>query len=141
MEYVYMQKPYPEGVAGVEVNVIAIDQNDHIIPIGTVTSEPSGVYAIEFTPVDKGLYKIIATFQGSDSYWSSYAETFLLVVTGKSDSSNAEKISDVSSTSMEMSNVGSTFSDSILILALVCGIILGGGILASRNKKFLQQSE
>jgi hypothetical protein len=141
MEYVYMKKPFPEEVVGVEVNVTAIDQDDNYIHIGTVMSEPSGVYAIDFTPTDPGLYKIVASFQGSDSYWPSYAETFLLVVSGKSDSSgNQKKVSDVSS-SLQTSNVGSTSSDSLLIIALVCGIIMGGVLLAYRNKKFRHWSE
>lgn len=106
------------------VNLTVIDPSDNCYQIGTVTSEPSGVYAIEFTPPDGGLYKIIATFQGSDSYWPSYAETFLLVEGKSKDQKQTSTSSSIS-------------SDSLLIVALLGGLTMGGGLVASRNKKLL----
>ena len=124
MEYVYMQKPYPEEVTGVEVNLTVIDPNDNHYQIGTVTTEPSGIFAFDFSPSTGGLYKIRATFQGSDSYWPSYGETFLLVE-GKTKDSK------------QTSYTGSIYLDSLLIIVLLGGITVGGGLLASRNKKSL----
>ena len=43
--------------------------------IGTATSDMSGFYSIQWTPEHEGKYTIIATFEGSKSYYSSYAET------------------------------------------------------------------
>jgi hypothetical protein len=40
-----------------------------------------GTFAIMWTPATPGLYKIVATFEGSGAYYSSYAETALGVVT------------------------------------------------------------
>jgi len=129
MEYVYMQKPCPEKVTGVEVNLTAIDPNDNYYQIGTVTSEPSGVYGFDFTPPDPGLYKIIATFQGSDSYWPSYAETFLLVEGKPKEPKNTT------------SNINPTFGDSLLAIGLIGLSTLIGGLVTSRNKKFLHWSK
>jgi len=53
----------------------AIDPNGNFIHIGTVTSDMSGMFNKMWTPEHEGEYKIIATFEGSDSYWSSYSET------------------------------------------------------------------
>ena len=75
MDYLYMQKPYPDYVEGVEVKLETLDPNNNFYEIGTVTSDVSGLYSILWEPPVPGKYTIIATFDGSDSYWSSYAET------------------------------------------------------------------
>ncbi len=46
------------------------------------TTDSAGQYAIAWTPPIQGVYTVIATFQGSDSYWSSQAETAVNVVQG-----------------------------------------------------------
>jgi outer membrane protein assembly factor BamB len=75
MEYLYMQKPCPANVKGVEVTLDTVDPNGNFVHIGTVTSDASGLFSHMFTPEVPGKYTIIATFAGSESYWSSYAET------------------------------------------------------------------
>ena len=75
MEYLYMQKPMPMGAKGVEVKLEALDPNMNFYEIGTVTSDASGFYSHMWTPEVPGKYTIIATFEGSESYFSSYAET------------------------------------------------------------------
>ncbi|MCW4054082.1 MAG: hypothetical protein NWE84_04065, partial [Candidatus Bathyarchaeota archaeon] len=122
MEYVYMQKPYPDKVTGVEINLTVVDPNNDFYQIGTVISEPSGVYGFEFTPTVSGLYKIIATFQGSDSYWPSSAETFLLIEGKTKDTKKA-------------SSESSAYGDSSLIIGLLGAITIGGVLLATINKK------
>jgi hypothetical protein len=84
MEYLHMQHPidgywHDLTVTGVPVTLLAIDTNSNVIGIGTVTSDVSGSYQMEWTPSTEGLYKITATFAGSDSYGSSWAETGLSV--------------------------------------------------------------
>jgi hypothetical protein len=126
MEYVYMQKPYPKKATGVEVNLEVVDPNNDRYQIGTVKSEPSGVYGFDFTPPGPGLYKIIATFQGSDSYWPSVAETFLLVE-GKTDKPTSEA---------NALSGDSVLIDSVLIIGLLCASITGGVLIASRSRTF-----
>jgi len=75
MEYLYMQKPIPADAKGVEITLDAIDPNGNFISIGRVTSDMSGMFKKMWTPEIEGEYTIIATFEGSESYWSSYAET------------------------------------------------------------------
>ena len=79
MEYLYMQQAKPENAKGVEVTLSAIDPNGNYIPIGTVTSNIDGNYAIPYIPEVPGTYQIIAEFAGSKSYGPSSATTFLTV--------------------------------------------------------------
>ncbi|HJW65142.1 MAG TPA: hypothetical protein VJ507_00005, partial [Candidatus Bathyarchaeia archaeon] len=61
------------------VQLTALGSDGSAIDLGTVTSDESGQYAKAWTPSSEGLYKIYATFAGSESYWSSHAETALSV--------------------------------------------------------------
>ncbi|MCX8151104.1 MAG: PQQ-binding-like beta-propeller repeat protein [Candidatus Bathyarchaeota archaeon] len=79
MEFLYMQKPCPANAKGVPVKLTAIDANGNAINIGTTTSDASGLYAMTWTPPSAGMYKIVATFEGSGSYWPSSAETAISV--------------------------------------------------------------
>ena len=75
MEYLYMQQAFPADAKGVEVTLDTVDPNGNFINIGTVTSDMSGMFSHMFTPEVPGKYTIIATFEGSESYWRSTAET------------------------------------------------------------------
>ena len=84
MEYLYMQQPCPMMVNGVEVKLETLDPNGNFYEIGTVTSDASGMYKLMWEPPVPGEYTIIATFAGSESYFSSYAETAIGVATAQS---------------------------------------------------------
>jgi outer membrane protein assembly factor BamB len=75
MDYVYMQQNCPTYYTGVEVKLETLDPNNNFYEIGTVTSDASGMYKLMWEPPVPGEYTIIATFTGSDSYGSSWAET------------------------------------------------------------------
>jgi len=80
MEYLFMDKPRPTYPAGVDVSIDAADPNNNFIHIATVTSDDAGAYSYQWTtPKVPGKYQIIATFAGSKSYYSSYAETAMAV--------------------------------------------------------------
>jgi hypothetical protein len=79
MEYLYMQKPKPTNATGVQVTLTTLDPNNNIETIGTVTSDTNGNYGISWTPPVPGLYKITATFSGTNSYWGSDSTTYLIV--------------------------------------------------------------
>jgi len=79
MEYMYMQKPKPANTIGVPVTLVAIAEDGTSEIIGTVTSDESGTYGTAWTPSAKGVYKIVANFDGSDSYFSSWAETHVVI--------------------------------------------------------------
>jgi hypothetical protein len=79
MGYVYQQKPLPTIFTGVDVTVTVIDANGNYRVIGTTITDASGSYGIQWTPDIAGKYAVIATFAGTNGYWSSYAETYFAV--------------------------------------------------------------
>jgi hypothetical protein len=79
MDYVYMQKPRPTDTKGVDVTLNVIDANGNYRPIGSTTSDANGFYSFEWQPDITGKYTVIASFEGSQSYWPSHAETAFTV--------------------------------------------------------------
>jgi len=80
MEYLHMQLPidglyHNVTVTGVPVSIDATDSNGGTVHLATVTSDVSGTFSYTWTPTTEGDYKITATFAGSNSYGSSWAET------------------------------------------------------------------
>jgi hypothetical protein len=79
MEYVYQQKPRPADTVGVEVVIEVLDPNNNFYEVGRATSDGDGLFHCAFTPEVPGEYTIIATFEGSEGYWPSHAETAINV--------------------------------------------------------------
>jgi len=79
MEYVYMQKPKPSDVTGVEVVISVLDPNNNFYEVGRTTSDADGFYKLAFEPLVPGEYTVIATFEGSASYYGSHAVTAINV--------------------------------------------------------------
>jgi outer membrane protein assembly factor BamB len=75
MEYLYMQSPKPTNATGVPVTLSYIDPNNNYFVIGTTTTDTNGQYSYTFTPNVPGTYTITASFVGSNSYYSSSAQT------------------------------------------------------------------
>ena len=80
MLYVYKQFARPADVMGVEVVVSVLDPNGNAYEVGTTTSDASGFFKLMFTPLVPGEYTVIATFEGSEAYYGSFAETAVGVV-------------------------------------------------------------
>jgi len=81
MEYTYMDQPMPTNARGVEVSIDAVDPNNNFVHITTVTSDDGGHFGLTWTPPNiPGQYTLIASFAGSESYYSSLAETTAIVV-------------------------------------------------------------
>jgi outer membrane protein assembly factor BamB len=78
MLHVYKQFERP-NVNGVTVRLEAIDPNGNYQNYGTTTTDPYGTFGFSFDPEVPGLYMLIATFEGSDSYYGSTATTFVTV--------------------------------------------------------------
>ena len=75
MEYLYMQMPKPTNATGVPVTLSYIDSNNNCFTLGTTTTDINGQYSYVFTPDIPGTYTIIASYDGSNSYFSSSAQT------------------------------------------------------------------
>jgi outer membrane protein assembly factor BamB len=79
MEYLYQQQPRPDDATGVTVKLEAVDPNNEYHNLGTTISDPYGNYGFDFKPEVEGKWMIIATFEGTDSYYSSTETTYLKV--------------------------------------------------------------
>ena len=75
MECLYHQQPCPENLNGVQVKLTAVDASGNTEDIGTVTSDGYGMFKKMWTPENEGAYTITAIFEGSGSYYTSFAET------------------------------------------------------------------
>jgi outer membrane protein assembly factor BamB len=81
MQYKYMDQPMPTNAKGVAVSIDAVDPNNNFVHLGDTTSDNTGNYGFAWTPPNiPGKYTIIASFAGSESYFSSLAETTAIVV-------------------------------------------------------------
>jgi outer membrane protein assembly factor BamB len=79
MQYVYMQFPRPTDVAGVEVVLSVLDPNNNYYEVGRTTADEDGFFRMPFEPEVPGEYTVIATFEGSKSYYGSEAKTAISV--------------------------------------------------------------
>ena len=79
MEYVYMQKPRPTDVTGVDVTLNVLDANGNYRPIGTTTADADGFYSFNWMPDIEGKFTVYASFEGSESYWPSHAVSSFVV--------------------------------------------------------------
>ena len=75
MEHVYQNQPFPSDATGVVVTLSVEDANGNVYEIGTTTSDTSGTFGFTWTPIISGDYKVMATFDGSNSYYGSCAAT------------------------------------------------------------------
>jgi outer membrane protein assembly factor BamB len=85
MAYLHLQMPidgiwHNETIKGVPVMLTAIAGDGSYIDIGTVVTDGySGTFGVAWTPPKEGTYKILASFNGDDSYGSSSATTWITV--------------------------------------------------------------
>ncbi|HLN46302.1 MAG TPA: hypothetical protein VK209_11405 [Candidatus Sulfotelmatobacter sp.] len=81
MDYLHMQNATlqnnPPVPTGVTVKLSAVGPNGNAIDIGTVISNSGGSFSEIWTPPTEGKYTVYATFDGSNSYYGSYAQTAL----------------------------------------------------------------
>ena len=112
MEFLYMQQERPANVHGVPVKLVAIDANGNSQDIGAVTSDSDGLFKKVWTPSAAGEYTIVATFEGSGSYGSSYAET-------------AVGVSVAAATPAPEEAPAYSTTDIVIIVAVIVAILIG----------------
>jgi len=78
MHYVYMQWPTTYEVEGVKVFIKFEDPNGEYYS-ATVTTDETGMFSNSWAPSIVGDYKVTAIFEGSESYYTSYATTTFTV--------------------------------------------------------------
>ncbi len=134
MEYLYMQKPFPEDATGVEVTLEVTDSNDNTYIIGTTTADNTGAYGFMYTPEIPGNFTVTATFLGSNSYGMSRATTYFSI-------SEAEEPVEIPQYPQYGSNEWPAYPqyttpELIIIVALVVAIVIGViNLLLVRKRK------
>ena len=140
MDYLYMQNATllnaPPDCLGVPVTLTAVSSTGTTVNLGTVTSDGSGFFEYQWTPTTQGLYKIYATFEGSNSYFSSFAVTGATVsLTSVSATATPSPTATPTSTSTA-SNVNTNTLAMYIVIAAIAIIIAVAivGILLLRKK-------
>ncbi len=125
MEYVYMQQPRPSNTTGVPVSIDVIDSNGNYRNIGTATSDATGTFSFQWTPDIEGKYTVIATFPGSESYYSSYSEAAFAVdpVASSSTAASADTMLGLATTNDLMMYMAAGVTAIIIAIAIV-GVLL-----------------
>ncbi len=120
MEYVYKQRPIPGNAQGVTVKLSAVDANGAVTDIGTATTDLSGMYKVLWTPPAAGAYTIMATFEGSNSYFASFGETAL----GVSSASAATPTPAPTSTPVVSGTNATAPIEAVYVLAVVLALLI-----------------
>jgi outer membrane protein assembly factor BamB len=131
MDYLYGQNATlinsPPSPNGVTVRLYAVDPNGNVAEIGTTTSDSSGQYAVEWTAPQAGIYRITATFDGSNSYYGSWSETSLSIKQG------AEATPTPSTVNLDAINTSVNTTVAIFGIAIIAAIAVVG-VLILRKK-------
>ncbi len=126
MAYVYQDKPKPGNVTGVTVSLSAIDSNGNTKDLGTTVSDGLGNFIKTFNPDITGPYTIIASFQGSQGYFPSSAQTFVNI---------AEHPATAAPTAAPPATMTDTYVLGIGLAIIVILIIIGAIIIAMLRRK------
>jgi hypothetical protein len=119
MDYLYQQQPYPTDAKGVTVSLDVIDSNGNYRNIGTTTTDPlTGTYSFMWEPDIAGKYILIASFAGSQSYYSSLAQTAFGVEEAQPTPTSPEPVSQAP---VELYFVASTIA---IIIAIAVAVVL-----------------
>jgi hypothetical protein len=115
-----LRSPLPADVRGVDVILTVVDPNGNFQNIGTTTSDASGTFSYQWTPEIAGKHTLIATFAGSESYWTSYSQTAIGVHEAPQPTNTEQPIS--TPTSFELYFIASTAA--IIIAIAIVGLMI-----------------
>lgn len=134
MEYLHMQLPIGgiwgnATMTGVPVRLTAIDPNGNSVNIGIAISDAySGTYAFRWTPELEGDYKIIASFEGSESYGSSSSSTGISV--GAAAATPEPTTSDTS----KFDAINSTITTGLAVVGIAIIIVIAIAVVLLRKR-------
>jgi outer membrane protein assembly factor BamB len=126
MDYLYGQNATlinnPPAVKGVPVTLLAVGSDGSYTEIGTTTSDSSGTFIQKWVPTKADTYKITASFVGSESYYSSWAEGGIVVDPANPTQTSNPQVTTVDNTPILYTIVGSAIA--ILIAVALVGLLL-----------------
>lgn len=96
MEYLHMQRPCPQEVKGVPVEIYATTPKGQTTLLGTVETNPmaGGIFALPWVPSEEGTYTITAVFKGDDSYGDSFSGTVIHVTAAPPAAATPEQVAE-----------------------------------------------
>jgi hypothetical protein len=118
MEYVYMQQPMPTNTTGVPIQFSVVDSNGNTRTIGSTISNPEGGFTFNWTPDITGPYTVTASFPGTQSYFSTSAQT--TIYAGSHSTSSASNNQGTGQTS----TADTYFIPAIVGIAIILIVIL-----------------
>jgi hypothetical protein len=128
MDYLHMQNATllntPPACNGVPVSLDALDSNGNFIHVGDTTSDGSGGFGYQWNPTTPGLYKVFATFGGSESYYNSYGQTFATVATATATSTPATTAPSNYATAADLTTNIAVVGIAIIIAIAIVGLVL-----------------
>ena len=111
----------PTNATGVPVFLQAMRSDGTVIDIAHVTTDIMGHYEYTWTPPDQDTYKVLATFEGSESYWMSSAQTALGVTAAAPTPAAPEAAPD---NTLTIIGTGIAIIIAIAIVGVVLALIL-----------------
>ena len=123
MSYVYLQHEIPTNVVGVSVKLEAVDPHGDYLYIATTTSDASGNYGYAFKPEIEGTYTIMATFEGSESYYGSFTTAYMTVDPAPSASTPIDTDNPVDTT--EPTETAFISTELAIIAAVAVAAVIG----------------
>ena len=128
MQYQYMQQPKPTNASGVTMTLTALDPNGNTIQIGTTTSDSLGNFAYSWqAPPVPGLYRVIANFAGTESYYSSNAGTSFTIAESPPTPTPAQA-NTIDQSTTQMYIVGG-------VVAIIIAIAIVGAVVVMMVRK------
>ena len=124
MEYLYQQQSEPMNATGVPVTLSYVDPNNNTFTIGQTTSDINGQYSYAFTPTVPGIYKIIATFGGSDSYYSSSGQTTMLFNQPEVETPTPSPVASNLATMSDLTIMIAAAAIAIIIAIAIVGLLI-----------------
>jgi hypothetical protein len=124
METVYQQQAMPTDLTGVPVTINVIDSNGNERPIGTTTTTSAGTYGFTWTPDIPGDFTVIASFEGSNSYYPSSDQTQFYASLPATHEPTASPISGLATTADVMTYLAAGVVAIIIAVAIVGLLIL-----------------
>jgi len=127
MSYVYQQQTLPLNATGVPVTLNVIDSNGNFRKIGTATTN-GGTYAFTWTPDIPGSYQIIASFDGSNSYYPSSAFAYFYASEAATPAPTATPITGLATTGDLMMYMA------VGVIAIIIAIAVVGVLLLRKRQ-------
>ena len=126
MGYLYMQKPMPQNVEGVNVTLIIRDPHGDYYS-ATVTTDSNGMFSHMWTPGVVGEYHVTALFEGSESYYSSQATTAFGVDEAPESYPDVPSAEEIAQTTVnQLPEIPAYLTIDLVILILVAiGVVIG----------------